>query len=309
MKRVVSLLPSATEMVFALGCGDRLVGRSHECDHPESASALPVCTRASFEDGTSREIDDRVTSRLQQGLSLYEVDLGRLRELAPDLVLTQDQCRVCAVHRSELEASLDEWTGRRVEIVSLAPARLADVWSDLQRVGEALGVAETAGRVGARLADRVTELGERTGDARRPGVVCLEWIEPLMVAGNWVPELVAVAGGRSLLGRTGQHSPRVDWAALRACDPDVIVVTACGFDLPRTRREMTPLLDHPEWPELRAVQTGRVFLTDGNAYFNRSGPRLVESAEILAEILHPERCSFGHEGRAFARLAPVDAGS
>ncbi len=302
MTRVVSLLPSATEIVFALGCGDQLVGRSHECDYPEAARALPVCTRASFPDGTSREIDDQVTSRVQQGLSLYDVDLEQLRTLAPDLVLTQDQCRVCAVHLSDLEAALREWTGASVEIVSLSPAVLGDVLRDIGRVGAALGASTAAQALVTRLTERVSEIGEKTGDAKRPSVVCLEWVDPLMAAGNWIPELVAVAGGRALLASTGNHSPAIDWPALRAADPDFLIVTACGFDLSRSQSEMGPLLAHPDWPALRAVRAGRVFVTDGNAYFNRSGPRLVESIEILAEILHPDRCDFGHEGSGFTRV-------
>ena len=300
--RIVSLLPSASEIVCAIGCEERLVGRSHECDHPASIRDRPICTRSTFPDGSSREIDDRVQDLVQRGLSLYEVDLPLLRELAPDVVLTQDQCKVCAVHREDLEEGLRDWTGQPVELVSLSPAVLGDVWRDIMRVGEALGEDSRARQVVDGLNDRVAEIGEKTGDAMRPGVVCLEWTDPLMAAGNWVPELVAVAGGRSLLGTVGRHSPAISWEELVRVDPEVIVVTACGFDLPRTRREVDPLLSHPSWAGLRAVREKRVFLADGNAYFNRSGPRLVESIEILAEILHPDRVGFGHEGSGFARL-------
>jgi iron complex transport system substrate-binding protein len=302
---VVSLLPSATEIVFALGRGDQLVGRSHECDHPSQAARLPVCTRASFADGSAGEIDARVRDRVRRGLSLYDVDFERLERLAPELVLTQDQCRVCAVHRSDLEAGLAELTGSPVAVLSLAPALLGDVWRDIVRVGDALGAGDDARALARRLADRVSEIGERVGPARqsapRPTVLCLEWTDPPMAAGNWVPELVRVAGGEPLLGRTGEHSPAVSWADVARADPDVLVVTACGFDLPRTRSELRSLVDDPRWTGLRAVREGGVFLADGNAYFNRPGPRLVESIEILAEILHPECCDFGHAGRGFAR--------
>ena len=300
--RVVSLLPSATEIVCALGRRDQLVGRSHECDFPAEVSSLPVCTRASFSDGASREIDDRVTDLVTRGLSLYDIDLDRLSELQPDIVLTQDQCKVCAVHLSEVEEALAQHTGSHVEIVSLAPEVLSDVWRDVTHVGEALGAAPEAHRLAAGLAERVSEVGEQTGALPdSPSVVCLEWIDPLMAAGNWIPELVTIAGGRARLGESGRHSPRIEWGDLLAADPDVLVVTACGFDLERTAQEMGPLTGHPSWRELRAATTGRVFLTDGNAYFNRSGPRLVESLEILAEILHPQRFRFGHEGRGFRR--------
>jgi iron complex transport system substrate-binding protein len=301
--RVVSLLPSATEIVCALGRRDQLVGRSHECDFPAEVSSLPVCTGASFSDGTSREIDDRVSDLVTRGLSLYDIDLDCLSELKPDIVLTQDQCKVCAVHLSEVEEALAQHTGADVRIVSLAPEVLGDVWRDVTSVGEALGAAAEARQLTADLAERVSEVGEQTGALLdRPSVVCLEWIDPPMAAGNWMPELVTIAGGRARLGDPGRHSPRIDWGDLLAADPDVLVVTACGFDLPRTAQEMGALTAHPRWRELRAATTGRVYLTDGNAYFNRPGPRLVESLEILAEILHPRLFRFGHEGRGFRRL-------
>jgi iron complex transport system substrate-binding protein len=304
-RRVVSLLPSATEIVHALGLGDRLVGRSHECDFPAQAAGLPACTRARFADGSSREIDDRVGDLVSRGLSLYDVDVDQLRELRPDLVLTQDQCAVCAVHLSDVETALAEWTGGEVRVLSLSPSTLGDVFGDITRVGEVLGESARARELTTDLADRISQIGEKTGGLvgdERPSVACLEWIDPLMAAGNWMPELVTLAGGRPLLGETGRHSPGIAWEDLRSADPDVLVVTACGFDLERTALEMGPLLAHPDWPSLRAVSSGRVFLTDGNAYFNRSGPRLVDSLEILAEVLHPERFDFGHEGRGWRRI-------
>lgn len=302
--RVVSLLPSATEIVCALGAADRLVGRSHECDHPAGITRLPTCTRACFPDGNSREIDERVTDLVTRGLSLYDVDVSLLRSLAPDLVVTQDQCAVCAVHLSEVEAALASWTGGDVKLVSLAPATLGDVFRDIVRLGEALGLPDRARQLTRELATRVSAVGEKTGDvASPPSVVCLEWIDPPMAAGNWMPELVQIAGGRCRLAEAGRRSASFAWPALHDADPDVVVVTACGFDLPRTRRETVPLGRHPEWLQLRAVREGRVFLTDGNAYFNRSGPRLVESLEMLAEMLHPDRFCFGHEDRGWVRMS------
>jgi iron complex transport system substrate-binding protein len=302
--RVVSLLPSATEIVCALGLRDRLVGRSHECDFPLGVRDLPAVTSACFEDGDSRQIDDRVQDLVNRGLSLYDVDVDALRDLAPDVVITQDQCKVCAVHLSDVEEALATRMGRDVRIVSLAPEILGDVWRDVARVGGALGADAQAKQLTQQLAERVSEVVEKIGvAAERPSVVCLEWIDPLMAAGNWTPELVTIAGGRPLLGDPGRHSPRIEWADLLAADPDVIVVTACGFDLERTEREIGALTGHASWPDLRAVREGRVFLTDGNAYFNRSGPRLVESIEILAEILHPVKAAFGHVERGFRALA------
>lgn len=302
MKGVVSLLPSATEIVCALGRRDQLVGRSHECDHPADVASLPTCTRATFPDGSSREIDDSVRDLVSRGLSLYDVDLDTLQRLAPDVVITQDQCKVCAVHLADVEAALAECTGTDTRIVSLSPQVLGDVWRDVRTVGDAIGAASEARDLTADLAERIAGIVEQTGRRGQESVVCLEWIEPLMASGNWMPELVRIAGGRPLLGDTGRHSPTIEWAQLVEADPDVLVVTACGFDLPRTEREIGALTGRPGWHDLRAAREERVYLADGNAYFNRSGPRLVESIEILAEILHPDRHDFGHAGRGYRRL-------
>ena len=301
--RIVSLLPSTTEIACALGFRDALVGRSHECDNPPGVETLPACTSAKFGDGTSREIDDRVKDLVRRGLSVYDVDAERLRELAPTLILTQDQCEVCAASLQDLEVALGDWIGEQPAIVSLKPTTLEDVWGDITHVGDALGVAEGARALAAELAGRVSEVGERTGDLEsRPSAACIEWLDPPMAAGNWMPELVALAGGRNLFGQAGVHSPWLEWQELRAADPEVVVLLPCGFDIARTRKELPALLCRPGWNELRAVRHGRVHLTDGNAYFNRPGPRLVESLEILAEIFHPECFEFGHEGDAWQRL-------
>lgn len=301
--RVVSLLPSASEIICALGAGASLVGRSHECDYPADVVAtLPVCTRARFADGTSREIDERVMNLLSQSLSLYDVDLEVLGRLRPDLIVTQDQCAVCAASLADVEQALAELANHTVTVLSLSPSTLGDVFGDIRRTGEALGIGARAKEFTLELSERLTVIGEQTGAIDRPTVACLEWIDPLMTAGNWTPELVKLAGGESQLAQTGTHSPRTRFEDLLACDPEVIVVTACGFDLARTRRELAPLLEHADWPELCAVRNARVYLTDGNAYFNRSGPRLVDSTEILAEILHPELFHFGYENHGWAKL-------
>ncbi len=303
MERIVSLLPSLTEIVCALGLEECLVGRSHECDHPPGIERLPVLTRPKLDpEKSSREIDDDVVRLVREGLSVYRVEAERLRDLRPDVILTQDHCEVCAASLRDVEAAVCDWVGGRPRLVSLSPSSLADVWGDFQRVSDALGVPDRGRALVRELTDRVTAMGEATGGLPDPpSVACIEWIDPLMAAGNWMPELVHLAGGRNLFGATGQHSPRLEWEALRAADPDLLLVLPCGFDLPRTRAEMAPLSTRPGWRELSAVRSGRVFLTDGNRYFNRPGPRLVESLEILAEILHPERFDFGHAGDGFER--------
>jgi iron complex transport system substrate-binding protein len=302
--RIVSLIASATETVCALGFEGQLVGRSHECDHPESVRRLPVCTAPKFDaDGTSYQIDQRVKAILQEGLSVYRVDGEKLRDLEPDVIVTQAHCEVCAVSLRDVERAVCAWLRACPKIVSLSPNGLADVWAGVEEVALALGCPERGVEVVARLKERIDAIAERArGLSGRPTVACVEWIEPLMAAGNWVPELVERAGGVNLFGVAGKHSPWMTWDELVARDPEVIVVMPCGFDIPRSRADLPALTRRAEWPRLRAVRAGRVFLADGNQFFNRPGPRLVESLEILAELLHPEAFAFGHEGTGWQRL-------
>jgi iron complex transport system substrate-binding protein len=302
--RVVSLIASATEIVCALGCEDRLVGRSHECDYPESIKRLPVLTAPKFEpDGTSYEIDQRVKAILQEGLSVYRVDGDRLRELEPDVIVTQAQCEVCAVSLRDVERAVCSWLQACPPLVSLTPNGLADVWADVERVAEALEVPERGVDLVARLRRRMDAIAARARALpERPTVACVEWLEPLMAAGNWVPELVEMAAGVNLFGTAGQHAPWLTWEDVCARDPEVIVLLPCGFDVARTRRDLHLLTGRAEWPNLRAVRAGRVFVTDGNQYFNRPGPRLAESLEIFAELLHPGAFAFGHEGTGWQRV-------
>lgn len=307
LPRVVSLLPSTTEISCALGFREALVGRSHECDHPEGVAALPVLTEPKLDArAPSAAIDERVKQLVREGLSVYRVDAARLRELAPDVVLTQTHCEVCAASLSDVEAALREWTGARPRLVALEPATLGDVWDDLGRVAEALGAPERGRALAVGLCERLSQLGERAAQAsRRPRVACIEWIDPLMAAGNWMPELVALAHAEPLFGAPGAHSPWLDWQELVRADPDAIAILPCGFDLARTRAELGPLRARPGFASLRAVRAGRVFLADGNAYFNRPGPRLVESLEILCEMLHPDRFAPHHRGAGWESLDDV----
>jgi iron complex transport system substrate-binding protein len=303
--RIVSLLASATEIVCALGFGGHLVGRSHECDHPPEVRALPVVTEPCLDPTRpSLEIDRQVKERLKRALSLYEVDTAALRALAPDVIVTQTQCEVCAVSLADVERALADWTGAEVRLVSLHPNMLADIWADVRRVAKALGAAAAGETLVAELRARMAAIDTRARALpERPRIACVEWIEPLMAGGNWMPELVEMAGGQDCLGRAGAHSAQIAFQDLAAADPEVILVQPCGFDMPRTRAEMPTLAAQPGWAGLGAVKAGRVYLTDGNQYFNRPGPRIVESLEILAEVLHPEAFDFGHKGHGWARYA------
>lgn len=302
--RIVSLIPSATEIVCALGFEEQLVGRSHECDYPRGILDLPACSSARIDvRGSSRQIDDRVKSMLQEAASIYAVDAELLDRLEPTLIVTQTQCEVCAVSLKDVEAAVCELVRSQPKIVSLEPNSLHDVWNDIRRVAAALDVPERGEALIDELNARLVEVARRTmgQTSRRPTIACIEWIDPLMAAGNWVPELVELAGGKNLFGEAGKHSPWMTWDELVAADPDLIAVMPCGFDIPRTESEMAPLTDRPEWKRLKAVRENRVYLTDGNQYFNRPGPRLAESAEILAEILHSELVDFRHEGTGWIR--------
>ncbi|MFN4258027.1 MAG: cobalamin-binding protein [Gemmataceae bacterium] len=303
MPRIVSLIASATEIVCALGFEDQLVGRSHECDYPPSVRRLPVCTEPKFPvAGSSYEIDQRVKAILQEGLSVYRVQAEMLRQLQPDVIVTQSHCEVCAVSLKDVEQAVCQWVDGRPRLVSLHPDALADVWQSIRQVAVSLGASQRGEELIHQLQHRIANIAEPVRSlAERPTVACIEWLEPLMAAGNWMPELVELAGGVNLFGTAGRHAPWLQWSAVVAQNPDILILLPCGWDIDRCRREMPLLTRHPEWSSLRAVQAGRIYLTDGNQYFNRPGPRLVESLEILAELLHPHTFHFGHEGSGWQR--------
>ena len=302
--RIVSLIASSTEIICALGFKNSIVGRSHECDFPPEIKSLPVCTSPKFQvDGTSYEIDQRVKAILQEALSVYRVSAESLEALKPDIIVTQTQCEVCAVSFRDVEEALRECTGLQTKIVSLNTNCLEDLWADIRRVADALGASEKAESLIEELQGRMQTIEDKAKTAaNRPSVACIEWIEPLMSAGNWMPELVEMAGGKNLFGEAGKHSPWMTWEGLVEKDPDYIFVLPCGFDIPRTLTEMPLLTERPEWWGLKAVKDERVFVLDGNQYFNRPGPRLVESLEIIAEILHPEIFEFGYEDNGWVRV-------
>lgn len=301
--RVVSLIASSTEMVCALGMGDTLVGRSHECDFPAWVKRLPQVTSPKFPtDGTSYEIDQRVRAIVQEGLSVYRVDAAALDALHPDVILTQSHCEVCAVSTRDVEAAVCQMVSSRPRIVSLEPNALDDIFAGIGQVAEALGVPERGRAVVEGLRWRIDAVADKARTRPgRPRIACIEWVEPLMAAGNWMPTLVELAGGTNLFGEAGKHSPWMTFDALVARDPDVIAILPCGYDIARASQDLPYLEKRPEWRNLRAVRQGRVFVCDGNQYFNRPGPRVVDSLEILAEMLHPDAFDYGHAGAAFVR--------
>lgn len=303
--RIVSLFPAATEIVCALGGRSRLVGRSHECDFPEIIQELPVLTSSRVNpSASSREIDQAVKTITTAGGSLYEVNAALLAELRPDVILTQASCAVCAVSEADLAGILNRWAGPKPRVVALGPVRFADLWKDFATIAEVLGF-EDGGRDGvASLKARVGEVVARvaTGVSKRPSVLALEWFDPLMSGGNWLPELIELAGGTPVLAKAGEHSPWIDWETIRAKNPDVIVLLPCGFDLERTRTEAAALKSLPDWNCLKAVRTSRVYVCDGNALFNRPGPRLVDSLECMAEMLQPTHFPPRHRGSCWQPL-------
>ncbi len=288
--RIVSLLPSATEIVCALGARAELVGRSHECDFPLGIEAVPVLTSARIGSlPSSGAIDAAVREVLRDALAIYEIDIEKLREVAPDVIVTQDLCDVCAVSLDDVRAAVARLARADVAIVNLHPTRLDDIWADIGRVARAIGRAEAGEAVVARLKQRVERIAARARAlASRRSVLTIEWVDPVMIGGMWMPELVELAGGRPLVTTPGEHAPTLTPEELRGLDPDVVLVKPCGFALDRTLAELDVLRRTLPWASWRAATSARVYVADGNAFFNRPGPRIVESLEILAACAHPE---------------------
>jgi iron complex transport system substrate-binding protein len=285
--RICSLLPGATEILFALGLGDHIVGVTHECDYPAEARQKPVVVRTGIDPNrlSSSEIDREVSAILAGGNNLYTLDQQALRDSAPDLILTQSLCHVCALdynHVVEVARSLP----RAPQILSLNPHSLSELMDDVLRIGAATHENAAAAKLVRSFTKRIQTVGERQS-ARRPRVVCLEWFDPLYIAGHWVPEVVGLAGAEDVLGRAGEPSVKIEWRNVIEAKPDALLLMPCGFDVRRTVREATPLRRLEGWNELPAVKSGNVFALNGNAYFSRPGPRLVDGLEILARILHP----------------------
>jgi len=297
--RICSLLPAATEIAFALGLGDALVGVTHECDYPPQAKEKPVVVRSVIDVArmTSEEIDRKVAEVLHAGKGLYTINEDAFIDAAPDLILTQGLCDVCALDYNEV-VKVAAKLSRQPTILSLNPRGLTDMLEDIRRIGAATQRLIAAEALVQDLQRRIN----RVADARpvhRPRVVCLEWYEPLYAAGHWAPEMVELAGGEDMLGRQGEPSSKVEWRAVVAARPEVILLMPCGFDVRRTVKEATPLRRREGWNDLPAVRTGKVFAVNGNAYFSRPGPRLINGLEILAQLIHPEEIA--------GSLSPADA--
>ena len=300
MMQICSLLPSATEIVFSLGLGQHLVGVTHECDYPPEAARLPVVTRSNLdsEAASSREIHTHISRSLHSGSSIYHLDQERLASADPGLILTQELCDVCAVAYGEVRRAVRQLEGERT-ILSLEPSKLEGILQTIVQVAQHSGVPERGDAVVAGLRERIERVSEKASQAdSQPSVLALEWLDPPMAAGHWVPEMVRLAGGRDGLGQEGSPSFSLSWEAVAGYDPERIVLMPCGFTLKRTLKEARNANWPEEWNGLQAVRSGQVYAVDGSAYFNRPGPRIVDGLEILSEILHPD---------IFKRLSPPDA--
>lgn len=301
--RIVSLLPAATEMLYAIGLQDQLVGVSHECIYPPLARQKPVVMRGvlPIEQMTQAEIDAEVTRRLHAGEPIYEVDAERLAELEPDLVVTQELCEVCAASPRDLAGALATLE-RRPQVLQLTPRSLTEVLGNIRELGASTGRAAAAAEVVAECETRIEGVRARAAASPRPRVFCMEWLDPPYCSGHWVPEMVEIAGGVDELSRKGTDSVRVPWEAVLEWAPEVLVVMPCGYSLDAIQRhaEMLPAL--PGWADLPAVRAGRVFAADASAYFACPGPRLVDGAELLAHLIHPELFDWKGPADAFAPL-------
>jgi len=297
--RIISLLPSTTEIIYALRKGDELVGRSHECDFPAEVVGLPACTKPKFEtDGISYEIHQRLKALLQEGLSVYRVEEEQIAALDPDLIITQDHCKMCATSVDEVKKAVQSRLGDDVTIMSVSPSDLSSVVDSIRKIARAIDAKEAAKQLTAQMKSQLQAIQQKVEKLRRPKILGIEWMEPLMAAGNWVPELMQLAGGKPLGAQAGVHSSTLEWQDIRRLDPDIITIMPCGYSIDKTLQEIGYLRSQKDWSTLRAVQNKQVFVLDGNQYFNRPGPRLVDSTQILGEVIHPSvfRNSETHPG-------------
>jgi len=303
-QRIVSFLPSATEMACALGLGDQLVGVTHECDYPAEVRDKPVVVRSvlPIETMSQREIDTAVTRRLHDGLSLYQVDERLLQALAPDLILTQNLCQVCAPSGNEVSQVL-KLLSKQPQILWLTPKSLEEIDDNLRELGEATGRAREADELITQGRARLEKIATATGNLpHRPRVFCMEWLDPVYCSGHWMARMVKIAGGIDELSRDGTDSVRVLWDDVLKWAPEVLILTPCGFNLQKVVEQAPQVYTHADWADLPAVRHGRVYAVDANSYFARPGPRVVEGAELLAHLIHPDLFSWEGPANAYRRL-------
>ncbi len=294
--KICSLLPSATEIVFTLGLGDSLVGVTHECDYPTAAQGLPVVTASviNHEASSGLDIHRHITEAVHLGTSIYQLKTDLLAELAPDLLLTQELCDVCAVAYRLVSDAVKVMEGEQT-IVSLEPTSISGILDTIDEVGRVTGRSKRAAELRISLEARVEQVTTMAADLPRSRVFALEWTAPPFVGGHWVPEMIHRAGGEDGLGIVGKPSFEIEWGRVRDYDPEVLIAMPCGYNLEQTRAQLQSDSLSDEWLSLTAVRNGNVYLVDGSAFFNRPGPRIVDGLEILAEILHPERFPRAHD--------------
>lgn len=306
--RIATLLPSATEIVCALGLAGDIVGITHECDFPPEIRDRSRIVRGKIDSIplTSAEINAQVEASLTRGESLYEIDVDVLRAARPDLLITQDLCEVCALPGTDVDAVVTSLPSPP-RILRLHPHTLSDILRDIRVVGAATGRAAEARRLVARLEERIARVEAAVRGRLRPRVFCMEWLDPPFCGGHWMPEIVELAGGGEIVGVAERPSFQVEWSQIAAARPDVVVLALCGFDVPRTQREARGVAAHAEWRSLPAVRAGRVYATDASSYFSRSGPRIVDGLEILAALLHPDAATWPTPSGSWAVLDSVVA--
>lgn len=303
-KRIISLLPAATEIICALGLQENLVGRSHECDYPKETQNLPICSDAKFISGNdSAKIDAQVKEILTEALSIYKIDKDLIKSLKPDFIITQNQCEVCAVSEKDVEDALNDLVDTNVKLISLQPNTLNDILREIKEIAVQLNAEERGNQLIEELEERIDIVKHKLKYfPEKPKVAIIEWLSPLMIAGNWIPELVEIAGGKSILAENGKHSPFVEWQQVYDENPDVLIIAPCGFKINRTLQEIDLLLNQPGWRDLDAIKNNRVYIADGNAYFNRSGPRIIDTIDMLAEMITPKYFAFGYEGEGWIKF-------
>ena len=304
-KKIVTLIPSATEIVSFLGEKNSIIGRSHECDYPLGLEKIDKLTSPKINvDGTSNEINKQINSLLENSLSVYKVNVQKLKKLNPDYIVTQAHCEVCAVSFSEVEDIVEKYLNKRTKIISLQPNTLKEVFDDFDRVAEELDIYNSKNRnLINLLKKRVDQIKNLSFNKKKPKVACVEWIDPLMVAGNWIPELVSISGGDDIFGNIGKNSHWIKFEEIKKSDPDIIIFMPCGFDINKTNEELKIFFKkNPIWKSLKSFKNESFFVVDGNQFFNRPGPRLIDSIEILLEIIHPSLTDLNYKKKGWIKF-------